>query len=159
MDRTSHRLLLVLGVLTWPALMNLHAQPGPAPSPPPLPPPAPSTPGQPDSKPLPPSMAQPTFPINPLRFTIDPKTPLKDLLPVPPKVKKIAGPLLDNDLTHVPEVQFQASQGVANNEALKSIAHQMAKINYLNDKKRDGFLEALRGERLDLHGLPFAMGD
>ena len=56
-------------------------------------------------------------------------------------------------------MQFQAPQGVVNNEAKNQIAHQIAKINHLNDKKTDGFLEALRGERLDLNGLPFAMGD
>src|SRR4029077_11602783 len=42
----------------------------------------------------------------------------------------------------------------------------IAKINHLNEKttwtvpsKTDGFLEALRHERGDLNGLPFAMGD
>src|SRR5262249_47279283 len=78
--------------------------------------------------------------------------------PAPPKIKKITGPVLGNDLTRVPEIQFQASP-TADAEATKRIAHQMAKINHLNDKQTDGFIEALRGERPDLHGLPFAMGD
>jgi hypothetical protein len=59
----------------------------------------------------------------------------------------------------VPEVQFEAPQGSANAEAIKHIAHQVAKINHLNEKKTDGFMDALRSERADLNGLPFAMGD
>jgi hypothetical protein len=100
-------------------------------------------------------------PAQRFQFKIDPKTLLKDLLPLPPKTRKIAGPVLGDDLTQIPEVQFQArpAKDVSNTEAMKQIAHQMAKINHLNDKKTDGFLEALRKERLDLNGLPFAMGD
>jgi hypothetical protein len=94
-------------------------------------------------------------------FKIDPKTPLKDLLPAPPKVTKAAGPFLSDDLARVPEVQFQAppSRDVANQEATKQTAHLIARINHLNTKKTDGFLLALTGERADLTGLPFAMGD
>src|SRR4029077_6991754 len=33
------------------------------------------------------------------------------------------------------------------------------KINHLNQKKTDSFMEALLGKRTDLAGLPFAMGD
>ncbi len=97
-------------------------------------------------------------PLPRFQFKIDPKTPLKDLLPVPPKAEKRVGPVLDNDLAHVPEVRFQAPPA-KDVPAMQQIAHQIAKINHLNDKKTDGFLEALRGERLDLNGLPFAMGD
>ncbi|MGH7172897.1 MAG: HEAT repeat domain-containing protein [Gemmataceae bacterium] len=93
------------------------------------------------------------------QFKIDPKTPLKDLLPLPPKTVRIAESVRGNDLSRIPEVQFEASSALANEEALKRIAHQIAKINHLNDKKTDGFIEALRSERVDLHGLPFAMGD
>jgi hypothetical protein len=90
-------------------------------------------------------------------FTIDPKTPLKDLLPAPSKIKS-AGAILTDDLTQVPEVEFGAP--VAKNaEAMKNTAHAIAKINHLNAKKTDGFLEALREDRPDLHGLPIAMGD
>ncbi|HTU91143.1 MAG TPA: HEAT repeat domain-containing protein [Gemmataceae bacterium] len=90
---------------------------------------------------------------------IDPKTPLKDLLPPPPMIERIAEPVQANDLSRVPEVQFEAHQSSANAEAIAHIAHQIAKINHLNDRKADGFIEALRGERPDLTGLPFAMGD
>jgi hypothetical protein len=95
------------------------------------------------------------------QFKIDPQTPLKDLLPVPPKIKKLTGPMLGDDLTRVPEIHFQAAaaKDVSSVSAMQQIAHQIAKINHLNDKKTDGFIEALLGERLDLDGLPFAMGD
>jgi hypothetical protein len=96
--------------------------------------------------------APPRFP-----FTIEPKTPLKELLPATPKVR-YGGPLLTDDLTRVPLVEF----GVPvekNADAMKNTAHQIAKINHLNQKKTDGFLEALRDDRPDLRGLPFAMGD
>jgi hypothetical protein len=94
-------------------------------------------------------------------FQIDPNTPSKDLLPVAPKVEKPAGPVLSEDLAQVPEVELQAAPAkmlpVA--DATRDTEHLIAKINHLNGKKADGFLEALRGERADLAGLPFAMGD
>jgi hypothetical protein len=95
------------------------------------------------------------------RLPIDPKTPLKDLLPTPPKSEKVAGPFLGDDLTRVPEVQFEERppKGVPSMEAMAHLAHQIAKINRLNHRKTDGFVEALRGQRPDLSGLPFAMGD
>jgi hypothetical protein len=172
---------LVLGVLAWSAVTSLHTQtPQPPDKSPPLAPtppaPAPSSPPT-GSKPAPPPGAPATPPSVPtssrrmvpppqkiavrFQFTIDPKTPLKDLLPAPPKIKKITGPVLGDDLTRVPEIHFQAAaaKDVPSAEVMKQIAHQIAKINYLNDKKTDGFIGALRDERLDLHGLPFAMGD
>jgi hypothetical protein len=118
-------------------------------------------------------------------FKIDPNTPLKELLPTPPKAGKSPGPMLTEDLTRVPEVEFQGlapgqshaggpmkvsplveialelldvQQPFASPAAL-DIAHQIAKINHLNSGKTDGFIEALRGQRPDLIGLPFAMGD
>ena len=39
------------------------------------------------------------------------------------------------------------------------MANTIAKINHLNQKKTDGFLDLLRGELTDLNGLPFATGD
>jgi hypothetical protein len=99
------------------------------------------------------------FALPPQRFqiTIDPKTPVKDLLPAPSKIKH-AGPLVPDDLAQIPEVEIGAP--VAKNaDAMKNTATAIAKINVLNSKKRDGFVEALRDDRVDLHGLPFAMGD
>ncbi|HYT91661.1 MAG TPA: HEAT repeat domain-containing protein, partial [Gemmataceae bacterium] len=91
-------------------------------------------------------------------FTIDPKTPLKDLLPTPPKSAPSGGPLLTDDLNSVPEVAFQAPLP-KDGTAMRETAHQMAKINHLNNKKHDAFMEALFAERPDLSGLPVAMGD
>ncbi|HEV3118469.1 MAG TPA: HEAT repeat domain-containing protein, partial [Gemmataceae bacterium] len=95
------------------------------------------------------------------QFTIAPNTPLKNLLPTPPAVKTSAGPLIAKDLNQVPEIEFQMplDKKRPSDEALKQTAHTMAKINHLNDQKLDGFLDALRHERPDLHGMPFAMGD
>jgi hypothetical protein len=95
------------------------------------------------------------------QFTIDPKTPVKDLLPTPPASKQSPTPSIAKTLTEVPEIQFQMplDKKLPNEEALKQTAHTMAKINHLNDKNQDGFMTALRHERIDLAGLPFAMGD
>ena len=40
-------------------------------------------------------------------FEISSNTPLKDLLPPPPKIKTNAVPLVVDDLAQVPEVEFQ----------------------------------------------------
>ncbi|MGH7222458.1 MAG: HEAT repeat domain-containing protein, partial [Gemmataceae bacterium] len=97
-------------------------------------------------------------PESPKLLKTDPRTPLKDVLP-PPKIERMAEPVRGNDLSRVPEVRFEAPWDGGNAEALKHIVHQIAKINDLNDKNTDGFIEALRSERPDLSGLPFAMGD
>jgi hypothetical protein len=161
-------LLMMLGTLATSDLTSVHAQKSApveekkAPEPLRLEPPPP-IPGGPSGQPqqgLEVRMSAPASVPPPQRFTfkIDPKTPLKDLLPPTPKIERLAEPIQGNDLGRVPEVQFEASQG-ADGEAIKRIAHQIAKINHLNDKKTDGFIEALRSERPDLIGLPFAMGD
>jgi hypothetical protein len=95
------------------------------------------------------------------RFQIDPNTPLKDLLPPTPKASPSIQPTKGDDLAVVPEVVFQAPlPGSLGLEKVTELtAHQMAKINHLNGKQTDGFLEALRGQRPDLAGLSFAMGD
>jgi hypothetical protein len=95
------------------------------------------------------------------QFQIAPDTSLENLLPAPPRVKNPADPFAGDDLAMVPEVEFQVplARNLANQESLRKTAHQIAKINFLNAKKTDGFLEALCGKRGDLAGLPFAMGD
>jgi hypothetical protein len=100
-----------------------------------------------------PFIAPPRFP-----FTIDPKTPVKDLLPAAPKATAPTGPAITDDLARVPEVQF-GKPTPAGPEAMKDVARQVAKAAHLNAKERDGFLTALREHRPDLAGLPFAMGD
>jgi HEAT repeats len=152
------------------------AQPGPVPDAPPVP----------TVVPLAQAVQPPVaFTAPRMPFKIDPNTPLKDLLPTPPKTGKAPGPMLTEDLTHVPEVEFQALaagqshpggpikvsplvelalelldvQQPLPSPAALDIAHQIAKINHLNSRTTDGFVEALRGQRPDLTGLPFAMGD
>jgi hypothetical protein len=97
--------------------------------------------------------------IQRFQFKIDPKTPLEDLLPRAPKLRAPSGPLLGNDLTKVPEVSFQDMLKLPAAKALEHNAHTIAKINHVNQKKTDSFMEALLGKRSDLAGLPFAMGD
>jgi hypothetical protein len=115
-------------------------------------------------------------------FTIDPKTPLRDLLPVPPKYTPPGLPLLNYDLARVPEVMMYDPASIALKRPSskddkkesevkrhiafeleefveKQIAHQIAKINHLNKQKRDHFLTTLLAQRADLAGLPFVMGD
>ncbi len=153
-----------LGLLLVLAVGGLHAQP---PAPPPEQPRILPSPPLPPGTPVPPSATPPLAltpavpPVLRFQFKIDPATPLKDLLPAAPKVKSDAGPVLDGDLTQVPEVLFQApmARDLSIVEGTRHTAHTIAKINHLNSVKTDRFMEALRAERLDLAGLPFAMGD
>lgn len=116
-----------------------------------------------------------------LQFKVDDEIPLRDLLPTPPQTVA-PGALNVDDLAKVPEVQFQepivvksvkankkltdkereqlsAESAKASRQALLQNAHQLAKIAYLNLKKRDLFMESLIENRPDLAGLPFMMGD
>jgi hypothetical protein len=95
--------------------------------------------------------------VEPFSFTVEPGTPVKELLPTPPKVEKVR-PVTGDDLTKVPEVQFQAPLA-KDTDTLQQTAIQLAKINHVNRSETDGFLKALVAERQDLAGLPFAMGD
>jgi hypothetical protein len=113
--------------------------------------------------PQPPPFANP-IPFNPVQrfnFKIDPKTPLKELLPTPPSVKPATGPVLTDDLAKVPEAEFQArpEKVSPDGKQTEQIAHQLAKINHVNEKKTDAFMSALLANREDLAGLPFTMGD
>jgi hypothetical protein len=94
-------------------------------------------------------------------FKIDPKTPLKDLLPAPPALARSTEQLPTADLATVPEVRFQepGPRDLPPGKALEQTAYAIAKINHLNAKRTDGFLQELLNQRPDLAGLPFAMGD
>ncbi len=94
-------------------------------------------------------------------FNIAPTTPLKNLLPVPPQNQPTGTLVLDDDLTKVPEILFQEplAKNIPVQQALKDTAHTIAKINHVNHQKPDAFMEALLGQRPDLAGLPFAMGE
>jgi hypothetical protein len=90
-------------------------------------------------------------------FDFDPNTPLKDLLPTPPKSLP-APPGLGEDLTLVPELMFGEPLTKDHKDTEKEIAHAIAKINHLSKKNPDGFMESLLAHRADLRGLPFRMG-
>jgi hypothetical protein len=98
------------------------------------------------------------------QFTINPKTPVENLLPTPPRFRQptvlILG-LFKDELARVPEVSFQEpiSRGVSVDKAREQTAQMLAKINFVNQKERDGFLKTLVSKRADLNGLPFAMGE
>jgi hypothetical protein len=95
-----------------------------------------------------------------LHFTIDPKTPLKDLLPTPPAAKAQKPSAFVDALADVPELMLSEpiAKGTPNQKAMEAIALQIAKTNHLNKEKSDRFMEALLAERADLAGLPFQMG-
>jgi hypothetical protein len=61
----------------------------------------------------------------------------------------------------VPEVEFQAAPEriTTDGKLTEQTARQLAKIDHMNAKKRDGFMVALVENRADLAGLPFTMGD
>jgi hypothetical protein len=107
-------------------------------------------------------------------FRIDPKTPVKDLLPEPPKARGDGRPVTVDDLARVPEVSFQepiknepdkpapedGSPPLLESDRQEAlIAYQTAKINVLNFQKFDSFLAELRATRPDLDGLPFTTGE
>jgi hypothetical protein len=84
---------------------------------------------------------------------------LKDFLPVPPKEKNLS-PYLGEDLTKVPEVSFEHFDvKLRDDKDQKEFAGTIAKINHLNAKKADGFMELLLLTRADLRGLPFTLGE
>lgn len=95
--------------------------------------------------------------VNHFHFHIDPETPLKNLLPAAPKTECAPGALAIEDLDQVPEVHFQDLRAVF--VVREQIAHQIAKINFLNQKKTDHFMEVLLKNRPDLAGLPFVLGE
>ena len=120
------------------------------------PPPVPPT------VPPPPAVIEgPAPPPQRIPITIDPKTPVKDLLPAAPKVKTAAHRGPAEDLASVPELDFQAApaKDLPPDQVAQNTAHMLAGINFLNGRKADGFLQALRDDRPDLDGMPFAMGD
>lgn len=94
-------------------------------------------------------------------ITIDPKTPLKDLLPAGPKAERSRRPVVSDDPAKVPELVFEPNtpKDTDHQAALKRVATTVARVNHVNKKGTDEFIKALRGHRPDLAGLPFAMGD
>jgi hypothetical protein len=116
-----------------------------------------------------PQQANPGFPITQFQpppatqrfsFKILPNTPTKTLLPTPPQAKPITGPVLTDDISKIPEAEFQARpEKIAGNTKLtEQTAYQLAKMHHMNAKKTDAFMSALLESREDLAGLPFVMG-
>jgi hypothetical protein len=126
----------------------------------------------PQTAPVPQTMPEPTQAAEPmqemvpqsqtqrLQFTIDSKTPLKILLPTPPKATLQKPSAFVESLANVPELMLSApiAKGTPPDKAMETIALQIAKVNHLNKEKSDRFMEALVAERADLTGLPFEMG-
>jgi len=97
----------------------------------------------------------------PLNITIDPKAPLKDLLPAVPKARKQKPSAFVEDLADVPELMLTEpmAKGQTPRKTIEALALQIAKINQLNKEKRDRLVEWMANERPDLAGLPFQMGN
>jgi hypothetical protein len=89
------------------------------------------------------------------QFKIEPNTPVKDLLPTPPKTLSVLPPVANQDLTLVPELTFSEP---VKGDTEKETAHVIAKITHLNQHDDDGFLKAFLAARADMRGLPFLMG-
>jgi hypothetical protein len=94
------------------------------------------------------------------KFEIDPKTPVKELVPAAPATPATPLPYVNDDLRKVPEVAFGdpelRKKDVRDFE--EAAAYQIAKINLLSRDDPDAFVKALRAHRPDLGGLPFLMG-
>jgi hypothetical protein len=89
-------------------------------------------------------------------FNFDSNTPVKDLLPTPPKASERKTTWLNEELAKVPELSFSAPLQAI--DPLEETAYVIAKINHLNAKQPDGFMKALINQRHDLRGLPFRLG-
>jgi hypothetical protein len=119
-------------------------------------------PAAPAKPPSPPPVAPPARPAEPpFAYKVPPGMPLKELLPRAPRLRLATGPAKSDDLSQVIEVTLGASAdpmtpGVKPRE---NLAEQIVKIQHLNKLHVDGFMRALVADRVDLAGLPFAMGD
>jgi hypothetical protein len=84
-----------------------------------------------------------------------------DLLPqAPTGTPQPANRFLD-DLKNAPEVIFQKalSNKLKTEEALSAIRQRLDDIRHANEKKPDAFLEGQIGQRTDLQGMPFTLGN
>jgi hypothetical protein len=83
-----------------------------------------------------------------------------EMLPPTPTNLPTAKPLLDENLSDVPELFFQEPfPKHAQADWQKKMTKLVANIKKLNDKETDGFLKTLLEHRPDLAGLPMTMGD
>lgn len=95
------------------------------------------------------------------KIPIDRRTPIMDLLPARPLGALKPPVWIDSDLAQASEVMFGApiAHTVTAPLALFETERAVHRINTLNLRGRDGFMEALIARRADLAGLPFRMGD
>jgi hypothetical protein len=97
----------------------------------------------------------------PLNIKIDPKTPIKDLLPAPPKARKQTPSAFVEELADVPELML--TEPIAPRpdarQTVEAVALQIARVNQLNKQKPDGLVAWMANQRPDLAGLPFQMGN
>jgi hypothetical protein len=130
-----------------PAPQSAQPQPAPAFAPQPIQPPI--------------AVMQQAPPPAPLNVTVDPKTPLKDLLPAPPKTKAQKPSAFVDVLADVPELMIgePMAKEQPNRKTIEALAMQIAKVNHLNKEKSDRFMEALVAARPDLADLPFQIGN
>jgi hypothetical protein len=109
------------------------------------------------------------FQFIPDPYTVPAGTPVNKLLPKPPRFKALLGPVLSGNLMDVPEVAFadplpgKAPAGVSWKDHFKHnrdvLLKQIAHMSHLDEKRADGFMEAMLAQRADLSGLPFILGD
>jgi hypothetical protein len=81
--------------------------------------------------------------------------------PAAPAPRPPAGPLTGNDLSQVTEVELDPTltKNAFGPQAGQHLSGLIARIKDRNSHKTDNFLHELTGQRLDLRGMPFAMGD
>ncbi len=85
-----------------------------------------------------------------------------DLVPFGPSKQPSAATIaLPVKLAKVPEIQFQRplTKALKTEDAQLHTAVTIDGVNFLNQRKTDGFIETLMRKRPDLAGLSFAMGD
>jgi hypothetical protein len=94
-----------------------------------------------------------------LQVKFDPTAPTEKLLPV--RAGASVPTKLPVNLSDVPEVSIEdpVAKGMQAEEAFEHVSHLIEKINHVNTKKMDAFVETLVASRSDVHGLPFIMGD
>ena len=101
-------------------------------------------------------------PLSTQPFKADQKTQSPGLVPAIPKdhllERKVALPV---KLADVPEIHFQQplTKAMKTADAQLHTAVTIDGVNLMNQKKTDGFIEALMSKRPELAGLAFAMGD
>jgi hypothetical protein len=85
-------------------------------------------------------------------------TPVKGMLPPPPKARAQKTSAFVDSLAEVPELTL-TDPIVGSLNGIEAFASQIAGIHALTKEKSDRFVEKILAERADLAGLPFQMGN